>query len=82
MEQVTKQVLENIAPHLLRLNDRVDELTVASDERMEEFIRNSDELVNVINSQLDKVELKDREIRRAVRQMIDDGDITISLDTM
>lgn len=75
-------MLENIAPHLLRLNDRVDELTVASDERMEEFIRNSDELVNVINSQLDKVELKDREIRRAVKQMIDDGDIIISLDTM
>lgn len=99
VEQVSKQVLENIVPQLegfkdrvQRLEDRYQQLGSATDERIDDaitaYLNDSDHFHHRVECVIEEWAEKNEDdtpsgrIKRVVRDMIDSGDIVVSLDTM
>jgi hypothetical protein len=91
MESVVPQ-LEELKNRVQRLEDRYQQLGGATDERIDDaitaYLNDSDHFCDRVNSVIENYMEKDisetptEKIRREVRDMINNGDIVVSIDTV
>lgn len=87
---VSQQVFNALEPRLQRLEDRYQQLGGATDERIDDqitaFIDENDHFIErvrvIVDSWADMNETPEYRIKRAVRDMIDNGDIVVNIDTV